>query len=902
MNFLKGCDNIKLNYIMKIQNVGCFCVLNLKEKFITHYSENILTTIGDKIDSIIKNNDILIDINNFLDSGDVNKTYYTKWEYINIDISKSQFLLSECIIECEVTDNNVYITISNLNQRLNTNILPDIVSNITQKTVLNEILEVSALSLCELLKSDRVMIYKFDEEFNGMVIFEKTFGYVNMTSYKGLLFPSEDIPLSARELYKKNKVRFIYNVNEDEINITGKTNIDMTNCFIRGVAKPHIEYMKNMGVISSISIALIVNNKLWGLLVYHYYSKPVIIPDKQILDICKTIGTISSFKIEHTDLKHQYEVYECLKNLTSTSISNSSTNLILQDVANISVTILNLFCVLYYENINHTITNLYIGEDILTSDLCSKIVNEILEKHNTYNENNIYDTELKLEDTYFRVASFYRNNQLLLFIRKSIIKEINWAGDPDEPKKYSNEFLHPRKSFQTFIEKRKKHPECWSDKDIISLNTIGKYILEIFEQKEINIIKNDLIDMEVNSIRKLGLLAGVSHELRNSLNGILGPIELLEDSILTNDGKELIEIIKRSTKNATSMLDDILSFNQLTNKLNINKKNIDLKLFFSNLSILIKGLPYYNNHKFKIISELTDNNTELICDIDPIRINQIILNLVSNSLKFSDYDSQITIKWNIYNNPKKALNKLNMIKKQYERHISSSYYDYSTESSILDISVIDEGKGISKRFLNKIFMPFTQENNPQQIEGFGLGLSIVRGIILLLKGNISCFTGSSGTYFNVLIPIDLLYREYNKNTNDIKINKKHIFIVDDSLINLKIIEKMIKKEVKEDIIIDIFLNAESALEKLEEYEKKDYNIDLLITDVYMNGLSGIELLKEVRKKETFNSLPVVLCTGSTSYANISKELNSFFLLKPITKTSISEIIDKTINKQKIINK
>ncbi len=901
MNFLKDCNNIKLNYIMKLQNIGCFFVIDNDSKLITHYSDNlnINININNSIDSIINNEKLLNNIKNFIDNYTEKKLFNANWNDINIDRNKTK-LLDDCIIECELINNLIYITISNFDRNIYNNNVPTIISDIIKNKTLNGTLESTAMGLFNILKSDRVMIYKFDEEYNGKVIFEKCFGYANMTSYLGLLFPAEDIPLSARNMYLKNGVRYINNIDNEELSINGEKNIDMTNCFLRGVAKPHIEYMKNMGIKSSLSISIVVNNKLWGLLVYHYYKNPPLII-KPILDICESIGTICSNQLQHFDLELQYNIYECLKETTSNIITESKNiNLILQDVANVSVNILNLFCVLYYDNTQNKITNLYIDDDMLTSELCNKIINKILNiHHNENNESSIYDSEFEINNINFRIASFYKNEQLLLFIRKSIITEIKWAGDPDEPKKYSDNFLHPRKSFKTFIEKIKKHPEKWSDRDIISLNIIGKFILKIFEQNELNILKKDLNDMEINAIRKLGLIAGVSHELRNSLNGVLGPIELLEDSILTDDGKELIDIIKQSTTHAASLLDDILSFNQLTNQINIVKKKVDLKIFFNNINTIIKELPTYKKHSLEITSELNNDN-DYICEIDPIRLNQIIINLISNSFKYSKSDSKIKLNWNIYEDTKDALNNLYILKSRYENFVESSYFDANIESQILQISVSDEGIGISKKFLKKIFVPFTQEENTHQYKGFGLGLSIVRGITILLKGNIYCLTGPNGTCFNLLIPINLFNRVY-KEMQLIDKEKKNIFLIDDSLINLNIMEKLIKNELKDDVIINRFLNGDSAFDKLIEYENRGSSVDLIITDVYMDGLSGVELLKKIREKEgSINKIPIVLCTGSISYKNITKELNSYFLLKPVNRTSISDILKKTLLNQKIL--
>jgi two-component SAPR family response regulator len=158
----------------------------------------------------------------------------------------------------------------------------------------------------------------------------------------------------------------------------------------------------------------------------------------------------------------------------------------------------------------------------------------------------------------------------------------------------------------------------------------------------------------------------------------------------------------------------------------------------------------------------------------------------------------------------------------------------------------------------------------------------------------------TGTNFTVCFPINLEKKKDNSLNNkniflidDIK--KKNVFLIDDSIINLKVLEIFLQKETNNEITISTFLNAESALQMLKDYEYDKKIVNLIITDVHMDGLSGIDLLKEVRGNKYYDKTPIVLCTGSTSYCNVPKELNSLFLMKPVSKKSICEIIKKTLS-------
>ena len=114
---------------------------------------------------------------------------------------------------------------------------------------------------------DRGMVYQFNDDLSGEVIHEIKKEFVS-TSYMGMRFPASDIPLSARQLYVKNGLRYIKNLDADDVPIIVENSreIDLTHCRMRSVSKPHIIYLRNMGVTCSLSIAIVVDGELWGLL------------------------------------------------------------------------------------------------------------------------------------------------------------------------------------------------------------------------------------------------------------------------------------------------------------------------------------------------------------------------------------------------------------------------------------------------------------------------------------------------------------------------------------------------------------------------------------------------------------------------------------------------------------
>lgn len=136
---------------------------------------------------------------------------------------------------------------------------------------------------------ERGMVYQFRDDNSGEVLHEIKKPHIT-TSYLGMRFPASDIPLPARQLYIKNGLRYIENVEAEAVPIISDGPVDLSHCRMRAVAKPHIVYLRNMGIVSSLSIAIVVEGELWGLLAFHGYSKPFK-PSLHQRIACETVRT-----------------------------------------------------------------------------------------------------------------------------------------------------------------------------------------------------------------------------------------------------------------------------------------------------------------------------------------------------------------------------------------------------------------------------------------------------------------------------------------------------------------------------------------------------------------------------------------------------------------------------------
>jgi two-component system, chemotaxis family, sensor kinase Cph1 len=166
-------------------------------------------------------------------------------------------------------------------------------------TNVSEVSQILAKEVKKITGFDRVMVYRFDRNWNGTVIAEEKQEY--LTSYLGLYYPASDIPQQARKLYTENWLRLIPNVNYQPAIIIPTNNplnnqpLDLSGSVLRSVSPLHIEYMQNMGVTASMSISIIKNKQLWGLIACHHQS-PKYIP-YEIRSACELLGQMTSLEM-----------------------------------------------------------------------------------------------------------------------------------------------------------------------------------------------------------------------------------------------------------------------------------------------------------------------------------------------------------------------------------------------------------------------------------------------------------------------------------------------------------------------------------------------------------------------------------------------------------------------------
>lgn len=326
---------------------------------------------------------------------------------------------------------------------------------------------------------------------------------------------------------------------------------------------------------------------------------------------------------------------------------------------------------------------------------------------------------------------------------------------------------------------------------------------------------------EAASKTKSEFLANMSHEIRTPMNGVLGTLQLLKDTKLSDGQKEYVSIAYNSGESLLAILNDILDFSKIeAGKLSLEFIPFNVKNLIKELVILLHGKAEERN--VKLISDIDDSVAESLKG-DPVRIRQILTNLMTNAIKFTE----------------------NGIVK-----VKLSAIENNEASTRVKFEVIDEGIGIPEDAQRKLFNSFTQADGSttRKYGGTGLGLAIVRQLVTMMHGRLGVKSKQGeGSCFWVELAFEIIDLKDNGQQLSAEPQSKgeiegRVLLVEDNVINQTVAKKMLEK-----IGIDYELasNGQEAVDRLAD----GHNFKLILMDCQMPIMDGYEATAEIRKRE-----------------------------------------------------
>lgn len=367
-------------------------------------------------------------------------------------------------------------------------------------------------------------------------------------------------------------------------------------------------------------------------------------------------------------------------------------------------------------------------------------------------------------------------------------------------------------------------------------------------------LKNAKQESEATAKLKNQFISTVSHELRTPLYGVIGLTDILENENAQLKGNKYFSALKYSSKHLLSLINDVLDVYKIEEgKLEFHEDSINLEFELSSIMESLQVLATKNKNSFSLN---IDSDVPKFILTDKTKLSQIIINLLSNSYKFTQ-NGQITVKV------------------------------FSRNQNELCFEIKDTGIGIPKEYLDKIFEKFVQveRNSSLQYQGTGLGLTIVKKTVESMGGEIQIESQENiGT--KVLFKIPLKIGDETSNKNEIfnankELNTISVLVVEDNHINQMVTRKMLEKQgIKSTIVENGYLAVDEA---------KRQNFDMILMDINMPGMDGFETATAIRE---FNeSIPIIALTAT----------DRFEIEKQLKQSSINDVIVKPFNNEDFIN-
>ena len=395
-----------------------------------------------------------------------------------------------------------------------------------------ELLESAAREARRLTGFDRVMIYRFLHDGSGSVAAEDRADA--LPPFLNHRYPASDIPKQARELYLRNPIRVIPDVSYTPaplvptLNPATRAPLDMSECTLRSVSPIHVQYLKNMNVSASMSVSIVIDGALWGLMAFHHRT-PKLVP-YELREMCKHLGELLSQQVK---AREDAEAHRQMLNLAARRERLSA---ILSKVSSIGQALLEdlpeLGGALPADG-----AAVVLGDKIAVTQRAPSQaqVRELVAWLLDGAQSDVLETR-SLVRHYAQAASYAREASgliavvvspseplVLLWFRAEQLETINWAGNPHKPAEPGTAFgkLNPRKSFEIWKETVHNQSEPWSAVEVDAARTLGRSVLEHLQTqklREVNAhLREALAEKEALLRQKDLLMQEVNHRVQNSL-------------------------------------------------------------------------------------------------------------------------------------------------------------------------------------------------------------------------------------------------------------------------------------------------------------------------------------------------------------------------------------------------
>ncbi len=596
-------------------------------------------------------------------------------------------------------------------------------------STLPELAEVVVQQVRRVTQFERVMFYRFHEDEHGSVDAEAK--EPALESYLGHHYPASDIPAQARRLYLKSWLRLIFDARATPARIvpplrpdTGGP-LDLSFAVLRSVSPIHLEYMANMGVHTSMSISLVVHDRLWGLISCLNHTGPRRI-SHEARAACEFIGRLASLQIA------AFEDRELL----ALRASRRETEAELAEAMRGSAPDEGVLAALFDRPtelmglVGAEGAALVNASELLTcgntppSELIREIAAWVEQRAELrpFSSSSLFALFPRARDgsdvasgllTFALPGSPQRR---LLWFRPEILKTVSWGGDPNKSVAAdSGERLRPRHSFAVWKEEVRFQARPWTGSDVEAADELQRRAIEID-------IERRLVSEQQAVRAREDVIAVVSHDLRSPLSTIMMQADVMLLAPAGNGKSSRLlranaEGIRRSARHMKAMIEDLLDLARIeTRRLPLRLRSVESRDLLKEAELAV--LPLAEAKRITLGLELTDCPR---LEADSEQIFRVLSNLLGNAIKFSPEGGAITLR--------------------SER-----------DGEELLITVADSGPGIDADHLPHVFERYWKARPASEV-GVGLGLFIAKGIVDAHGGRIWAESPPSGARLCFTLPL-----------------------------------------------------------------------------------------------------------------------------------------------------
>jgi chemotaxis family two-component system sensor kinase Cph1 len=604
------------------------------------------------------------------------------------------------------------------------------------------VLELAALTSAEMKRITgfgRCLVYSFDADGHGTVLAERRDeGY---DSFLGHRFPASDVPAQARALYQLNHFRLIPDANyvASRLHFVDSPwsagTLDLSFAQLRSVSPVHLEYMRNMGTLASLSVSIVVRGRLWGLVSCHNHAPRGL--DLETRFACEHLGRLLSLQIEAkednaaVELSHEFRS-QTMQLVSRLGESDATLRGMVNEPSLLRVAQADGAAVVFNDQCWHvgaTPADEHIvaiagwmfargGESFASDDLHAAAVP--------------FASELANTAGILAISLSQVHRHVVLWFRPELIRSVRWAGNASKQADVQGR-PHPRRSFKSWEELLRGRSAPWTTSEISAVSELRQSLLGIVlhrvEERDAAAGRLGRVTLakelaEQADLAKTHFLAVLSHELRTPLASIANAAELLErGAVIPPKLSGLVPMIKRNVAVETRLIDDLLDLSAVSaGKLQLSLERVDMDTLVDQVVQMLRQEMVAKDLKMTVQPASSRDSVMA----DPVRMQQVLWNIVRNAVKFTPIGGAIRV-------------------------------ECSSDEKDFILTCTDSGVGIEPDDLSRIFIAYEQATaeTHQRFGGLGLGLAIAKGIVESHGGRLEATSHGHGTgaTFTLRLPL-----------------------------------------------------------------------------------------------------------------------------------------------------